>query len=62
MQSVRTAGLAGNDMSIQLFFGFTLFLAMFTIGFKINSVMEEKAFGIWNRVNLSLTWLSCANA
>jgi len=45
--------LVGNDMSIQLLFGFTLFLAMFTIGFKINSVMEEKAFGIWKRVILS---------
>lgn len=45
--------LAGNEMSLQLLFGFTLFLAMFTIGFKINSVMEEKAHGIWNRVILS---------
>jgi len=45
--------LAGDEMSIQLLLGFTLFLAMFTIGFKINSVMEEKAHGIWSRVILS---------
>ncbi|WP_165861179.1 ABC transporter permease [Paenibacillus paeoniae] len=45
--------MAGNEMSIQLLLGFTLFLAMFTIGYKINAVMNEKALGIWNRVILS---------
>ncbi len=45
--------LVSYDMSLQLLFTFTLFLAMFTIGFKVNAITMEKVSGIWNRVILS---------
>ncbi|WP_410768538.1 ABC transporter permease [Fontibacillus sp. BL9] len=41
------------DMSLQLLFTFSLFLAMFTVGYKINSISQEKVSGIWSRVILS---------
>jgi ABC-2 type transport system permease protein len=40
-------------MGLQLMFGFSLFLVMFTIGFKINAINVEKTSGIWNRMILS---------
>ncbi|MCR8643815.1 ABC transporter permease [Paenibacillus sp. N1-5-1-14] len=45
--------LRDYDMGLQLMFGFTLFLVMFTVGFKVNAVTSEKVSGIWNRVILS---------
>ena len=34
-------------------FGFSLFLVMFTIGFKVNTITKDKASGVWNRLILS---------
>lgn len=55
---LRTESLDGGEvpnhnMGIQLLFGFTLFMAMFTIGFKVNGVMTDKVSGVWNRMILS---------
>lgn len=41
------------DMGLQLTYAFSLFLVMFTIGFKINAINSEKTSGIWNRMVLS---------
>ncbi|TVX93490.1 ABC transporter permease [Paenibacillus agilis] len=45
--------LKSYNMRLQLLFGFTLFLVMFTVGFKVNAVTAERVSGIWNRVILS---------
>lgn len=45
--------LVNHDMGIQLLFGFTLFVAMFTIGFKVNGITNDKVNGVWNRLILS---------
>src|SRR5690606_33966380 len=45
--------LVSYNMGIQLLFAFTLFLVIFTIGYKINAMTIEKATGIWSRVVLS---------
>ncbi|HLU21798.1 MAG TPA: ABC transporter permease [Bacillaceae bacterium] len=55
---VDTLSLSGDElpsynMGMQLLFGFTLFIAMFTIGFKVNGVNADKVNGIWNRMILS---------
>lgn len=55
---VQTSSMTGEalvqyDMSIQLLFGFSLFLAMLTIGFKVNTITKEKTSGIWDRMILS---------
>jgi len=55
---LQTASLDGGeipnyDMGKQLLFGFTLFIAMFTIGFKVNGITADKVSGIWNRLILS---------
>ncbi|GAB3069232.1 ABC transporter permease [Virgibacillus ainsalahensis] len=42
-----------HNMGTQLLFGFTLFIAMFTIGFKVNGVPADKVNGIWDRLILS---------
>jgi len=41
------------NMGIHYMIGFTLFLVIFTVGFKVSAVTEEKTSGIWNRVILS---------
>ncbi|MDF2835991.1 MAG: transporter permease [Paenibacillus sp.] len=41
------------DMGLQLTYAFSLFIVMFTIGFKINAINSEKTSGIWNRMVLS---------
>jgi len=56
--TLKTATSSGNelrsyDMGLQLMFGFSLFLVMFTVGFKVNAMTTEKVSGIWNRVILS---------
>ncbi|UJL45155.1 ABC transporter permease [Virgibacillus sp. NKC19-16] len=43
----------GLHMSLQLLFGFTLFAAMFTIGFKVNGITADKVSGVWDRMILS---------
>ncbi|MCR8842333.1 ABC transporter permease [Paenibacillus sp. SC116] len=55
LQSSTPTGnaLESYNMGLQLLFGFTLFLVIFTIGFKVNAVTAEKVSGIWNRVILS---------
>src|SRR5690625_3277620 len=55
---IKTESLDGGDvsnhsMTIQLLFGFSLFMAMFTIGFKVNAVTNDKVSGIWDRMILS---------
>src|SRR5690606_20907062 len=45
--------LVQYDMNVQLLFTFSLFLSIFTIGYKINSITVEKVSGIWSRVILS---------
>lgn len=56
--SLSTVNLDGGEwiryrMDMQLLFGFTLFMAIFTIGFKVNAIAAERVSGIWNRVILS---------
>lgn len=41
------------DMGLQLTYAFSLFIVMFTIGFKINAINSEKTSGIWSRMVLS---------
>lgn len=55
---IKTESLDGEDvsnhnMTIQLLLGFTLFMAMFTIGFKVNGVTADKVNGVWDRLILS---------
>jgi ABC-2 type transport system permease protein len=52
-KSLDGGELANHDMGMQLLFGFTLFIAMFTIGFKVNGITADKVSGIWNRLILS---------
>lgn len=52
-QSLQGAELQNHDMGIQLLFGFTLFAAMFLIGFKVNGITADKVSGVWNRMILS---------
>ncbi|WP_026581367.1 ABC transporter permease [Bacillus sp. J33] len=52
-KNVKGGELTGHDMGTQLLFGFTLFIAMFTIGFKVNAINADKVSGVWNRLNLS---------
>ncbi|MEK4248055.1 ABC transporter permease [Paenibacillus sp. FSL W7-1287] len=55
LQSSTSSGseLRSYDMRLQLLFGFSLFLAMLTVGFRVNAMTAEKISGIWNRVILS---------
>lgn len=43
----------GYNMGVQLLFAFTLLLAMFTAGFKLNGIANDKVSGIWDRLILS---------
>ncbi|SET56905.1 ABC-2 type transport system permease protein [Oceanobacillus limi] len=52
-QTLNEADVSKHDMGIQLLFGFTLFIVMFTIGFKVNGITADKVNGIWNRMILS---------
>lgn len=52
-QSMDGTVFVEYDMKLQLLFGFSLFMVMFTIGFKLNAILEEKVSGIWDRVILS---------
>lgn len=53
IQSLSGGEIPSYDMGMQLLFGFTLFFAMFTIGFKVNGITADKVSGIWNRLILS---------
>lgn len=52
-ESLDGGEVSNHDMGIQLLFGFTLFMAMFTIGFKVNDVLSDKVSGVWDRMILS---------
>lgn len=52
-EDLNGKSLLSYDMGIQLLFGFTLFIAMFTIGFKVNGIPADKVSGVWNRLVLS---------
>lgn len=52
-ESLGGGELVRHNMGLQLLFGFTLFLVMFTIGFKVNTITKDKASGVWNRLILS---------
>ncbi|PAV27958.1 multidrug ABC transporter permease [Virgibacillus profundi] len=51
--SLQNENLLKHDMGLQLLFGFTLFAAMFIIGFKVNGITADKVSGIWDRMILS---------
>lgn len=55
LQSESPGGgeLVKHDMGLQLLFGFSLFLVMFTVGFKVNTITKDKTSGVWNRLILS---------
>ena len=55
MDVVSIAGdeLSSYDMGTQLMFSFTLLVAMFMIGFRVNNVLKDKVYGLWNRMILS---------
>ncbi|MFA1821027.1 ABC transporter permease [Virgibacillus oceani] len=53
IESIEGGDVPNFNMPIQLLFGFTLFMAMFTIGFKVNAVTSDKVSGVWNRMILS---------
>lgn len=53
IQSLSGGEIPKHNMGKQLLFGFTLFIAMFTIGFKVNGINADKVNGIWNRLILS---------
>lgn len=55
METVAVDGNAMVEYNIgtQLMFAFTLFIVMFTIGFKVNGVTNDKASGIWDRLIIS---------
>ncbi|MED1606872.1 ABC transporter permease [Cytobacillus kochii] len=52
-ESIDGGEVPEYNMSLQLLFGFTLFLVMFTIGFKVNGVTSDKVSGVWDRMILS---------
>jgi len=45
--------LVTHDMGLQLMFGFSLFLVILTVGFKVNTITKDKSSGVWNRLILS---------
>ncbi|MHA6250440.1 ABC transporter permease [Oceanobacillus sp. CAU 1775] len=53
IESVEGGEVPGYNMQLQLLFGFTFFMAMFTIGFKVNAVTADKVSGVWDRLILS---------
>lgn len=53
LESISGGEIPKHDMSLQLLFGFTFFIAMFTIGFKVNAINADKISGVWNRLILS---------
>src|SRR5690606_42084865 len=41
------------DSNLQSVFGFSLFFVIYTIGFNVISILNEKQQGVWDRVILS---------
>lgn len=52
-ETVDRTEVTDFNMRIQLMFAFTLFMAMFMIGFKVNGVSNDKVAGIWDRLLIS---------
>ena len=52
-ENINGGKLTSHNMGTQLLFGFTLFIVMFTIGFRVNGINEDKVSGVWNRLILS---------
>lgn len=52
-KSLEGGDISNYDMGMQLLFAFTLFMAMFTIGFKVNGITTDKVNGVWDRLILS---------
>lgn len=52
-QAIDSNEMMDFNLGTQLMFAFTLLLAMFTIGFKVNGVTNDKASGIWDRLIVS---------
>lgn len=52
-QDASGNGISSHNMGTQLLLAFTMLLAMFTAGFKINGVTQDKVSGIWSRLILS---------
>lgn len=42
--------LAGTEMRTRLLIAFTFLFALFTAGFKVNGVTNDKVAGVWNRL------------
>ena len=52
LMEMNVASIAGDelssyDMGTQLMFAFTLLVAMFMIGFRVNNVLKDKVYGLW---------------
>lgn len=55
---IDVASITGDDFSsydigTQLMFAFTLLVTMFVIGFRVNNVLKDKVYGLWDRMILS---------
>ncbi|GAA0465984.1 ABC transporter permease [Alkalibacillus silvisoli] len=53
IESTSGGELSSYDMGTQLMFAFTLLVAMFIIGFRVNNVSNDKVSRIWDRIILS---------
>ncbi|CDQ20707.1 ABC transporter permease [Halobacillus karajensis] len=53
VDSITGDELPNYDMGTQLMFAFTLLVAMFIIGFRINNILKDKVYGLWDRMILS---------
>ncbi|MBO1001636.1 ABC transporter permease [Pseudogracilibacillus auburnensis] len=51
--SINGNELSSYNMGTQLMFAFTLLVAMFIIGFRVNNVLKDKVYGLWDRMILS---------
>ncbi|MCP3029807.1 ABC transporter permease [Halobacillus sp. A1] len=51
--SITGEELSSYDMGTQLMFAFTLLVAMFIIGFRVNNILKDKVYGLWDRLILS---------
>lgn len=52
-KSLEGGNIENYEMDTQLMFAFTLLVAMFIIGFKVNGITADKASGVWDRLILS---------
>ncbi len=55
---IQTASFRGDDAVIidnqlQTIFGFTLFFVIYTISYNVHNILQEKTWGVWDRMILS---------